>query len=246
MFTQALWLVKKDMRYTWKGFIFTVVAVVFFGLFTAIFLEQAARALFGDGVMYYNEIVLDIFFVAIVPSLAAIFMSGPYLSFQTIKDDPFTKRMAFLRTLPIPVTVIALSKTLMMLITLLIMSTIFYGAMAFALPDSFFTYVTLPEFFVFILLWFGYSLALGGMNPYIEYGTSGKVLHLLPFVWIALMFGLFFSFRHIVGHSIVEWSLLLVKDFGWFSAIVSIIIGVMGCFLWHKLLMRRLKKRDYV
>ncbi|WP_332632060.1 hypothetical protein [Halalkalibacter flavus] len=246
MLNQAFWLVKKDLRYNWRGVVFTIIAVVFFGFFTTIFLEQAARALFGDGVMYYNHVVLDIFFVAILPSLAAIFMSGPYLSFQTIKDDPFTKRMAFLRTLPIPVELLALSRTLLMLITLFMMSLAFYGTIVTQLPDRFYSYVTLNELFIFILVWFGYSLALGGMNPFIEYGTNGKILHLLPFLWIAIMIGLFVGFRLVVGHSIVEFSLLLVKDYGWIIAIISIAIGVVGCYLWHKLLTYRLGKRDYL
>ncbi|WP_167577678.1 hypothetical protein [Ammoniphilus sp. YIM 78166] len=66
--------------------------------------------------------MLDILFVITTLSLGAIFMSGPYLSFRTIKEDPFNKRMAMLRSLPIPVSVLSLSRMIMMLITLIVTS----------------------------------------------------------------------------------------------------------------------------
>ncbi|MDT8860546.1 hypothetical protein N0O92_09895 [Alkalihalobacillus sp. MEB130] len=246
MVNQAFWLVKKELKTNWTALLLTVLVVIFLGLFATIFLEQAARALFGQEVMYYNNPVLDILFVALLPSLSTIFMSGPYLSFQTIKDDPYTKRMAFIRTLPIPVKIVALSRTCLMLLILLLMSIAFFGAIVYKLPSDFYQFVSAKELIIFIFAWFGYSLALGGMNPFIEYGTSGKVLHLVPLFWIGLMMGLFVGFHSIVGYSIVEWSLLLISQYGWIVAVVSIIFGGIGSAFWHKLLTRRLAKRDYM
>ncbi|MFC0470811.1 hypothetical protein ACFFHM_09975 [Halalkalibacter kiskunsagensis] len=246
MVQQALWLAKKELRSNWVPLIFTAIVTVFFALFSIVLLEQASRKLFGTETMYYNDFLLDIMFVGLTPSLAAIFMQGPYLSFRTVTEDTFSKRMALLRSLPIPVNVLALSRTFTMLATLLIMSSIFYIVIVIGLSNSFFQFLSTTELMMFILIWFGYSLALGGVNPFIEYGTNGKILHLTPFIFLGAFITTMIIFRQIFEHSIVEWSLLLVKDYGWMIALISVVIGFIGCYVWNTLLKYRLDKRDYL
>lgn len=246
MFRQAMWLAKKEIKYHWVALLFTAMATVFIALFTANFLRQSVLKVFGADLLKYNHVFLDLVFIIITISFAAIFMSSPYLNYRTIKDDPFSKRMAFLRSLPISVPILAFSRTLVMLITLLIMTSTFYITLAIALPESFFELFTPFEFIIFILFWFGYSLALGGVNPFIEYGTNGKVLWLFPFIIILAFFIIEFIYYYLIGQGIVESLLLFIKNFGWPVGFISLIIGVLGCYIWNKMLTIRLMKRDYV
>lgn len=243
---QAFWLARKELKYNWVGLLFTILMTIFFATLSATLLEQAARHLFGSDVTFYNKVLIDIMFVAMTPCLGAIFMSRPYLNFETVKEDPFSKRMAFYRTLPIPVATLGLSRTLFSLITLGILSIVFYGTIAIFASFTLYQYISPVEFIIFIFVWFGYALALSGINPFIEYGTNGKMLHLSPLFILAIFVIVLLSFYSYVGYGIVEWVLLLIRDYGWMIAFISFLIGISGCYLWSKLLTVRLKKRDYM
>src|SRR5690606_6010146 len=107
----------------------------------------------------------------------------PYMSFAAFKEDPFNKRMAMYRSLPISLHAIVLSRTLLMLTTLFLVSTVFYLVLTLGLVNvtDFFTYISPLEYGYFIVFWGGYALALGGYNTFIEYGTNGKILHLASY-----------------------------------------------------------------
>lgn len=246
MFQQAFWLAKKELKYHLLPIVFTVLVTVFIGVFTGFLLEESVRALFNAEATSYNRFLLDMMFIGLTPAFASIFMSGPYLSFQTIKDDTYSKRMALFRSLPIPVSVLSLSRTIVMLITLLIMSSAFYITISIVLSEHFFELFIVKEFIIFLIIWFGYALALGGLNPFIEYGTNGKVLHTVPFVFIAIFIITVLIFYNLVEQGIVETMLFLVKDVGWPLALISFIVGCIGCFVWNKLLTIRLERRDYL
>ncbi|OLO37076.1 hypothetical protein BTR23_14175 [Alkalihalophilus pseudofirmus] len=246
MFQQAFWLAKKELKSQWVAITMTLGATIFIGLFSSILLEQSVRKLFGAEMMFYNHTLLDIIFLVMTPSFAAIFMSRPYLTFQTIKDDPFSKRMALFRTLPIPIATLSLSRILLMIGTFIVMSLAFYVTITIALPTQFFELMTPVEYLIFILFWLGYALAIGGINPFVEYGTNGKILHLLPWVFIVVFLTTVFIFYNLVGQGIVETVLVLIKSHSWPLAAVSLVVGVCGSYLWNKLLTMRLLKRDYL
>ncbi|WP_102347682.1 hypothetical protein [Bacillus sp. Marseille-P3661] len=246
MFQQAVWLAKKDLKYQWAAMFLTVVSTMFFGVLAAVLLEQSTRKMFGAEMMYYNWILLDVVFVVMTISLGAIYMSGPYLSFKTIKEDPYSRRMALLRSLPIPLPVLSLSRTIVMVVTLVVLSVVFYTTITVALSHQFFQYLTPAEYMTFILFWFGCSLALGGFTPFIEYGTSGKILHMTPIIFLVVFFIVVSSFYKLVGSGVVEFILVAVKNIGWPLAIISLLVGILGCYCWNKILTFRLATRDYL
>lgn len=246
MFQQAFWLTKNEIKTQWVAIALTVAATIVIALITSIFFEQSYRNLFGGDRTYDRYAILDMFFLLITPSFGAIFMSRPYLTFQTIKEDPFSKRMALFRSLPIPVTTLSLSRILLMLVILFMMSFTFYLTITIALPSEFFEHVTTLEYLVFILFWFGYSLTIAGINPFIEFGTNGKILHLVPWILVVAFFVMLFTYYNQVEQGIVETILILTKNYGWPLALTSIFVGVCATFVWNKLLIFRLRRRDYL
>lgn len=244
----AVWLAKQDYEHQWIAAILTFLVSILFGGVVGLILAES-----GDFVLKVNDIsgnrfLLDFIFIGLAPSFAALFMSKPYLSYRVAKHDPYGKRMAVLRSLPIPVSVLALSRTILMLSTLFLMSLGFYGTMAtvFFSLNGFLKVMTVGEFIIFILVWFGFMLALGGVNPYVEYGTNGRVLHIFPFVFIFLLILIIAVFYSYFKQGIVEASLDLVKNIGWPIAALSIVIGGICAYLWNKLLKNRLENRDYL
>jgi len=250
LFKDAVWLAKKEYKHHWMDVILTFLICMFIGSIVGLILADSSnRVLFTVNSISVNRFILDLFFIGAAPAFATLFMSKPYLSFKAAKNDPYGKRMAVLRSLPIPVSVLALSRTFLMLSTLAVMSFAFFGTMATVIlvfSNGILEVFTVDEFFVFIFVWLGFMLALGGMNPYIEYGTNGKALHILPHIFIGLFIIVEIIFYNYFSQGMVEASIVLVKDIGWPLALFSVVIGVICCYGWNKLLKRRLENRDYV
>lgn len=246
MWKDSWWLAKQEIKFQWPAFISTLMVTLIIALLTVSLLNQYVSKTFEWQDIYFNYWVLDLIFIGITPSFAALFMSSPYLSVRTIKEDPFGKRMEVYRSLPIPIEVLSKSRILLMFATLFVMSTAFYGTLLIALPASFYQHIPYTEFVIFILIWFGYAMGLGVLNTYIEFGTNGKILFLFPVIFLVLFFLLSFFMYNVAGYSIVEGSLLLIREFGWFAAVISLLFGFLGCYTINKLLKKRFLTRDYV
>lgn len=246
MWKQAFWLAKKEWKYQSLAFVITLVAVVFLGGISSLLLEGSVSNVYGWGSQPSSTFLVDFIFIGLAPAFASVFMSQPYMSYHTIKDDPLTKRMALLRALPIPVSVIALSRTIFMLVTLVVMSVAFHSTITLLLPDVFFEWISRNEYMMFILVWFGFALALGGMNPLIEYGTSGKFLHIFPFVYMSFFIGVTIFIYLVFDQGMVETVLYLVRDLGGILVLISLLIGGVGCYGWNSFLANRLRNKDFL
>lgn len=234
-----------EYRHHWFAAFATFIFGIFVGAGTGFLLAESERVVFEVNSISSNRFVLDFIFVGMAPSFATIFFAKPYLSYFEAKEDPYGKRMAFLRSLPIPISVLALSRMLLVISNVAVMSVAFYGAMTIVIYD-YFELMTAGEMMTFILLWIGFMLALGGVNPYIEYGTNGKFLHIFPFLYMAI-FIIFETFYFLnFKQGIVETSIQLVESIGWPLAVISIVIGAACCYGWNLLLKNRLQTRDYL
>ncbi|WP_062048918.1 hypothetical protein [Bacillus sp. JCM 19034] len=246
MWKDSIWLVKKEFKFQRIAFFFTFLAAILFAYLTNPFFETFAIRDHSNEFSLFSHFYLDLIFIGLVPSLSTLFMSGPYLSLKTIKEDPFGKRIGFYRALPIPVNTIALSRLLFMVQTLVIMSLTFYIVLTIGLSEQFFQYVTLEEWIIFILVWFGYSLAFGSLNTYIEFGTSGKMLYIMAGVFLVVFILIMILFHQVIGMSVVDCILFLIGRMKWMVAGLSIMVGILICIMFYFILMKRLLTRDYM
>ncbi|WP_068677576.1 hypothetical protein [Oceanobacillus sp. Castelsardo] len=249
MFKDAFWLVKMEYKQQWVAVISTFIFSLFCGLFIGTIFSGQMQFRFEVDSFSYNLFLLDFFLIGLAPAFATLSMAKPYMSYRVAKHGPYGKRMAVLRSLPISVSVLALSRTLFMLCTLIIMSLGFFESMTVTIhmfSGNFFERLTIGEYFIFIIVWFGFMLTVGGLNPYVEYGMRGKMLHFIPYIYIGLVVILEIIFFVSFNQGIVESIIQLITTYGWTVAFVSILIGVVSCYEWNKILKRRLKNRDYI
>ncbi|APH04980.1 hypothetical protein [Bacillus weihaiensis] len=246
MVRDAIWLAYKEIQFHRVTLLISIIVTFFYAGLTSFHLDQSLVNVISKETITDRYIIIDLLFMIITPSLAAIFMSKPYISFSTIKEDPYSKRMAIYRSLPISINTLALSRTIVMIFTLVLLSIAFYSILTFSLSDTIFTYYSISEYLIFICIWIGYALALGGLNTFIEYGTNGKFLHLFPYLLLAFLLLVFFLYYTFVEKGIVEQTILLSKNIGWPIAILSLFIGMVGCKFWHTLLTKRLSKKDFM
>lgn len=247
MWKDSWWLVGKELKLQRLAFVSTILVTFLLSFFASLafipFLEQAVTP---QGFDYPKRFVLDLIFVGLTPTFSAIYMSSPYLSFRSFKEDPFGKRMAVYRALPVPVEVLARSRMLLMLVTLVSLSIVFYTTMI--ILASLVILQTLPftDIIIFILIWFGYAIAAGGLNTFIECGTNGKVLWLFPTIFLTLFVVIAIMTYNTTGIGIVEWSFSLAQRHGWLAAAASLLLGAVCSFATYKILKTRLRVRDYV
>ncbi|SET53670.1 hypothetical protein SAMN05421676_105225 [Salinibacillus kushneri] len=249
MVKDAVWLAAKEYKQHFIPVIFTFLASIVLGLIIGSYLAKPDHFIIKFNATPLTPFVIDFILIGTAPAFSTLFMSKPYLSYNSAKHNPYVKRMAVLRSLPIRLSVLALSRTIFMLMTLLTMSIAYLGTIAFIVitfPDHFFQLLTAGEFFTFIIVWFGFILTIGGMNPYIEYGTNGKTLHFMPFIYIGILFMVEIMFYQFFNQGILEIISELVEKIGWPIGALSIIIGIIGCYGWNKLLEYRLANKDYM
>lgn len=244
MWKDAWWLTKKEINMQLPGIIATFLAAVFIGILTTQYLNNVLNSIFNNYEAPLNYFVLDLIFLGITPSFAAVFMSKPYTQFQTMKNDPFGKRLAMYRSLPISIDILTGSRILFMLLILSMNHLLFYGVIYLALPGD---VSPLPnQLWLFPLFWFGYALLLGGVNQFMESGTNGKGLFIFSFSYLLFLIIAIIIVQHYWSISIVAASIILIANYPVMSVSISFLCGIGGCFVLSKLLKKRLLMRDYV
>lgn len=237
----------KELQYQWRAMIGTVFVVILFGLITSTIIgEMIQHIVNADSNRYYNRFVVDLIFLGVTPSLAALLVSKPYLDISAIAEDPLSKRMALYRMLPIPIKVLSRSRIIVAVITLMIMLSIFYAVLFLALPKEALHFVSFSKWVLFCLIWFGYALALSGSIPYVESGMSTKAIYVFSFVNLILLIAFLVVIYFISDRSLVEWSFVILESWGLIAAIVSLLVGCLGLHGWRIALERRLVNRDYM
>ncbi|SER74165.1 hypothetical protein SAMN04487944_10971 [Gracilibacillus ureilyticus] len=245
MWKESWIITKNELMILWQSFLGTLLATILIGMMSASLLEQMVPVL-TDEEHLYSSIPLDILFLFLTPCYSTIFLSSPYLSFKTIKEDPFGKRMALYRAMPVSTSILAGSRLLLMIVTFVALSITYYISITFSLSDSFYQLVTMETYIPFIVFWLGYSLLIGSLNVYIEYGTNGKILYIFSFLYGLVMVTVIIIFWTIWNSGMVEAVLKMVNQTGWLSAVLMLILGIISFICWGMLLKKRLNNRDYL
>jgi hypothetical protein len=245
MWKQPLALIKNEAKILWKPYIATFFFTIILGIFSSSMLEQLAEFLADENELY-NSASLDIIFGVLTPWLTTIFLSSPYLSFKTMKEDPFGKRMALYRTLPISTKLLARSRMVLMLTTLITLSLAFYLTMLISLSASFYQIIPFDVMISFIWFWFGYSLIFGSLNVFIEYGTNGKVLYIFSSLYGLTTAIVIISTRIFGNTGVVEAVVKMLQQFRWLPVVIMLLLGIISYKTWEFLLRSRLNKRDYL
>ncbi|MCD1259698.1 hypothetical protein B5M42_012725 [Paenibacillus athensensis] len=239
---QAWWLARKELQPT----TYSIVLNMLFYLYAAgVILSMSVQL--GDtdtsgGMRPFTGIVLNFFVMAILPNLGFL-ISRRYMTYRT--TDVFTKKLAFMRQLPIPLAVIVSSRFMQLLVTLVPMALVLfagYGIVAAALKLVSFGTLQFVGFFVF---WIGYSIVFGSLNLYWELGLTGRqyfnrCMMMVPvYITAAVILWLW------LGESVWTRSLSWVDDTHGLISLLSLAIAALVVLGIGRALVGRLRKRDW-
>lgn len=210
----------------------------------AVFLGLVAVPAFGSAVAPLEEsarsggFAVDLIFLAVISILSINVFSRNYMF---IHRDPFRGWLVFLRSLPVSPKEMILARSLIMLPTTIILTSLFFAP---AIVVSLFLEPRFDaaQYLWFALAWMGYALFAGGMNLLVELGVSGKIALVFQFVWLAVIVAVVWLF----GGNLVYSTFVLAGEYGPLAAGTSLLVGGIVFALFAKATERRVADREFV
>jgi hypothetical protein len=251
-FVGAVWFAKKEMKGAWLSYSLTGLFVVFMGLFgvatlSGIF-ELEGFGAWGQRMEdYCNAFFLDYLFLTVCALLGVNTVYGGrgplLLSWDTWRETPTSRKLLFLRGLPVPAGSLVGSRMISMLFALMVNAVAFFTPV-FLLSDL--RELGTSKYLWFAGIWIGYALATSGLYLLCELTLRSDKAHTL------FSFGLATSL--IVVVLLIEWTLepslvektakLAQSHYGALLAILSILVGGTALMLLPRLTAGRIEKRD--
>ncbi len=239
----ALWLAGKEIRRSWLSYPASGIFMFVLGVMAA---PGLSRIAVGEGFGEHGDrferafgaLFPDYLFLIVGLILCVNTLSRDYLVVWSA--DPFSSRLAFLRSLPIPSRSIVAGRMLSMLFTL-----------PFAVP-AFFVPVYLvsdlramgASYLWFVGIWVGYGLFGAGLTLLMELGLDGKTYTVIIFAMVVPILVIVAILEFTVEMRLVERTVALVGDYGPLPAAVSLVAGAGLFALLARLTARRIERRD--
>lgn len=224
----AWWLAKNELNRERTAYVLAFLLTVIFGLLTSLAVSD------------HEYFMLDVFFIALLPTIGMA-QSNAYLSLRFEEKDPFTRKLFFLRSLPIPVKVIALSRFQLQALSHITLIPIFF-IVSYAASYTYRELLHPGQLILLMMIWFGYSLLVGGLHHYLELSVSGKAYLWVSFGLMLLLVGGVIILRQ-YDRSLVEWTIGLAQS-GPLFPILIFVLGIAFAALWKTAVERRIMQRD--
>ncbi len=237
---EAAWLARREMRHRWRSYLATAVFMAAFGFGGAMVTGDFSK----ESVNTAAVVGADIFFVCICPLLAFNWAMKDGVQLGT---DPFSKRLYFLRSLPVSVPQIVASRVLSMAPALVLNSLAFFGSLyAFVamMGSPLSTRLDTAGYVWFALMLVGYALIWAGANLYAEQGTSGSTYMRAQFAMFIPIVALLLLLEWALDPGIIPTLIDLGESYGPLSVAPFLLVGTGAFAAWAVATTRRIARRD--
>lgn len=243
---KTFWLARCDLCRAWlscaAGALIAVVAGLVAGtLFSGVFVLEGFGEETRELEWRFNNSLVDLWFLAILPALAIGAAFNPDYS-RRFTEDNMSRRLSFLRSLPVPSGSITGSRALVSLTSLAITGPLFFGALYLVSGEA--QRVPLGEYVSFAGVWLGYTLAVGGLYLYVWLGFGGRAD---AFFTLGVMLAMVLAVAVTTltfGTGLVEGSIGLAREHGALAGVTGICAGGSVFALWMLAAARRLSRRE--
>jgi hypothetical protein len=233
----AWYLTKHELaKDRWKS-LFTILFVGYLLLFTVPLLNDVVNG-DRDTMLYWAA---DFVYLTILPCMGFV-LNQTMMRYW--KDNSYTKKMAYWRTLPISSKQIALGRIMQLTIVLVVTQLIFF-ILQFLIIRSMGAEISVLHFVLYAIFWFGYSLSMAIAYIYWEVGHSGKMYFLFNLIYIVIFFAVTVSLTYFKLGNVVVTSLQAIEDGHWWIALAAIAVSIIAIFIGVNRIENRLEKRNY-
>lgn len=183
----------------------------------------------------------DFIYLSLMPCLGFV-LNNTMMNYY--KKDSFSRKLAYLRTLPITPQQIALGRLIQLTIVLFAAQFLFFAAQYVILYFSSVD-IKLGDFALYALFWFGYSLTIATAYVYWEMGHSGKIYLVVCIVISILFLGIAAAISWLGAGNIVIGTLEEIEEGKWWIALITPAICALSLSFGYRLLTNRIQKRNY-
>lgn len=223
----------------WKLLWSLLFAILFMGYFSAI-----TGMVIDDTLMGHDKQLLSD--VLMVTMMLMLTISFNRRTMKYISEDSYTRMLAYMRALPVPVAAILCKRKLDALFAVAMNGTLYFGLL-YALSPGIRAELRPASYLAFALTWIGYSLIVAGMYIMIEFSVSG-VLYFWIISAVMLLALAVSGLVYLAGSNILLVTVDVSRSWGLGSPLMwgVLVAGVLSIQLFSNWTIHRLKRRDLV
>lgn len=228
-------LVRFELKTGWSGIIITGILFAYMAIMGMAFLDD----LFAGELTRSASWAPDFIYLAVLPNMGFL-MSRTVLHYW--RDDPYSRKLAVWRALPIRVQHIVLGRLLLMALVAAPIALLFFG-LQYGLSGSARDALDPIAYMNFSLFWFAYSLFFGTMFVYCELGFSGKTYFIICCCSF-LYYGPLTYLLWLTGETAIERVLNAAAAGSWLPALCAWAVALIGIAFGRRAIERRIQSRD--
>lgn len=239
MWSNAWFIVSVELKRARGGLIITTLMYAYFCLFGSFITNELYDNNSVEPVSMGVSFLADILFVCSLSSIG-FFLTGEYRNYW--QSDIFSKRLMYMRSLPIDTKEIVLARYIQIGMSSLYSSVIFFVPFYFlsVLGERF----TVVEYISFAAVWMGFGACMSIVFAYKELGGSGKSYFIYCLAWVVVYLAACGAAWY-AGFGFVALAVEGVERFGLLVPFVSVTVTLAWTILWCKLTERQIRRRDY-
>ncbi|MCI3927640.1 hypothetical protein MO973_46495 [Paenibacillus sp. TRM 82003] len=204
------------------------------GLFSNDWLDEAGA---------FQAIMMDILILTFMSSSGFIFTKG-YINNPYWKNDSFTTKLAMLRTLPISLESLALSRLLQVICVTPIMTIFFFTP--FYIASEWARQISIPAYIGFMLLWMAFGSVTSAALVRVEWGNHGKKYFLYSvYAAIGMSTAVVVYYFATKKHVAFTLGAVIESPLGWIWPILGLLIAAPMHVYLHRRLCRTIARRDF-
>ncbi|NQX48753.1 hypothetical protein HQN87_25870 [Paenibacillus tritici] len=214
-------------------------SMVFMGYFSAITGMVIDDTLTGSTVRMLSDVLM-------ITMILMLSISFSRRTMKYLSEDSYTRMLAYMRALPVPVEVILCKRKLNALFAIALNGTLYFS-LIYWLSPGIRSELPVPAYLAFTFTWVGFSLLVSGLYIVIEFSVSGKAYFWSMAIIMILAIGAT-GLVYLAGGNMMLASAAVSKEWGLGSPLMwgALVLGLVSLQLFSKWTIHRLKSRDLV
>lgn len=192
---------------------------------------------------HHPSMVADFLFLSLMPLLGISFSRR---ALKYLSENSYTRMLVYLRSLPIPSSVILARRKLQTVVSFTINGTLLFG-IVYLMGDNYRTQLNVPSYIAFALTWIGMGLIVAGLYISIEYLFNGRAYLWLTVLIVLVSMGISILIM-LGGGNLFLFTVAYSKEWGLLSPMMwgSLLLGTVSVQVFSMWTIHRLKSRDLV
>lgn len=193
-----------------------------------------------------NFLGVDSLFI-IAFTVAPLWSRPKVFQMQTKQNGYIVPSVVMLQHLPIPKDVIIKSRIIIHYVyTIPVQFILLLSLYLFSGPLQ--DMMTFGTYIVFMIIWFSFGIYVGGMFLASDMGDRTPPFKAIVYTIITIIVAIFLMTSMIIltGFGIVHWTLIFAQKWPLVSAMISIVLAILGYVYWYRYMKKQLRTLDYM